>query len=162
MTMTLYEIALEYRALAERLAATNDDEQSVADTLEGEAYPLEVKVTSCAYAAKNLAATAEAIKAAAKDMMARAERLERQQERLKKYMADCMEIAGVKAISCPHFEVRLQANPEKVDVFEEALVPNKFYKQPPPVLDKAALKDALKKGDVPGAKLTRTQRLSIK
>lgn len=53
-----------------------------------------------------------------------------------------------------------------VDVFEPALLPAQFMRQPEPPLpapDKTAIKDALKAGqDVPGARLATTNRLEIK
>jgi hypothetical protein len=54
MTMSLYSIAHEYRAVVDHLMDVQTDEQAIADTLEAEAYPLELKAQNVAYAIKNL------------------------------------------------------------------------------------------------------------
>ena len=51
MTMSLYSIAHEYRAVVDHLMDVQTDEQAIADTLEAEAYPLELKAQNAARAA---------------------------------------------------------------------------------------------------------------
>ncbi len=164
--MNLYEIAHEHRALVERLMSTQDDEQTIADTLEAESYPLEAKAQNVAYAVKNLEATAAAIKQAEADMAERRKRIERRAESLKEYAKTCMEIAGVQKIECAHFALSLRHNPPAVDVFEPGLVPAEYMwlaAPPPPAVDKRAIKEALQAGkDVPGAVLVRGIRVEIK
>lgn len=161
--MSLYQLAQEHRAMVERLMETNDDAQSVADTIEAESWPLEHKARNMGYAIKNLEATAAAIRQAEAEMAARRKAIENRVERLREYTRTCMEIAGIRQIDCPHFALTIKSNPEAVEVYEEGLIPDEYYRTPPPVLDKAALRAALKSGEaLPGAALVRTTRLEIK
>lgn len=165
-SLSLYAIATEHRAMVERLMDTQDDAQAIADTIEAESYPLEVKAQNVAYAIKNLDATAAAIKSAEAEMAARRKAIEKRVEHLREYTKTCMEVAGVTKIECPHFALTIKKNPAAVDVFEPGLIPAAFMKQPepPPAMpDKAAIKAALQDGqDVPGALLAQGTRLEIK
>jgi hypothetical protein len=164
--LSLYQIAHEYRALVDHLMDTQTDAQAIADTLEGEAYPLEVKAQNVAYAVKNLEATAAAIKAAEQEMAERRKVTEKRAEQLREYAKTCMEVAGVSKIECPHFALTIKKNPAAVDIFEAALIPQSFMKMPeppPPSPDKAAIKAAIQAGnEVPGAQLSQGTRLDIK
>ncbi len=57
----------------------------------------------------------------------------------------------------------IQDNPPSVVVENEFILPAQYLKQPPPVVDKVAIKAAIKAGViVPGAHLAQSQRLVIK
>jgi len=166
MNMSLYNIAQEHRALVERLMDTQDDEQAIADTIEAESYPLELKAQNVAYAIKNLEATAEAIKNAEKEMADRRKAIEKRAANLREYVHTCMEIAGMQKIECPHFALTIKKNPAAVEIFEPSLIPASFMRQPeppPPAVDKKAIAEAIKAGqEVPGALLAQGTRLDIK
>lgn len=162
----LYLLAHEYRAAADQLADMDLDDQTIADTLEGMAGELEVKATNVAMMARNLEATAAAIKDAEVRMAARRKTLERRSQWLRHYLLESMQHAGIKRMECPQFVLAVRDNPARVDVFEQALVPAHFLRQPeppPPEPDKMAIKKALESGaDVPGCRLTKTQRLEVR
>lgn len=164
--LSLYELAADYRRIVERLESTQDDEQAIADTLEGEAYPLQVKAQGVAYYVKNSEAMAEALKKAEAEMAARRKRFEKAAERGKQYIHDCMVMAGMTKIECEHFALTIKKNPPSVDVFEPELVPIEFTTLPPPpeaVPNKKAIAEALKDGqDVPGARLVHSTRVEVK
>lgn len=164
--ITLYQIAAEHRQMVERLMDATDDAQTIADTLEAESYPLEVKAQNVAYAIKTLDANAAAIKAAEQDMAARRKAMESRAAHIKEYLKTCMEIAGVDKVNCPHFALTIKKNPPAVDIFEPGLIPAEFMKQPeppPPAPDKAAIKVAIQDGkEVPGAMIVQGTRLEIK
>jgi hypothetical protein len=98
-------------------------------------------------------------------MAARRKAIENRAEGLRRYVLTSMQVAGVQKIECPFFKLAIQNNPPAVDVFEPGLIPAEFMKQeppPPPEIDKAAIKEAIKAGrEVPGAKLSQGQRLAI-
>lgn len=166
MALSLYEISLEYRAAAEKLADLDLDAQTIADTLEGLSGDLATKAQNVAFFVRNLEATAAAIKQAEADMAARRKAMENRADSLKRYIFESMTVAGIEKIECPHFRLAIKNNPAAVDVFEPGLVPASFMRTPeppPPAPDKTAIKEALKAGqDVPGARLTSGQRLEIK
>jgi hypothetical protein len=164
--ISLYVIAAEHRQMVEALMATDNDAQTITDTIEAESYPLEVKAQNVAYAIKNLEATAAAIKDAEQEMASRRKSIENRALNIKTYLQHCMEVAGVSKIDCPHFRLSIKNNPPSVDVFEEKLIPAEFMRQPepPPAQpDKAAIKEAIQAGkDVPGAMLVQVKRLDIR
>jgi len=166
MTLALYQIAQEHRAMVEALMSTQDDAQAIADTIEAESYPLEEKARRVAYAPKILDAEADAIESAAKEMMARAKAKRNRADNIREYLKTCLEVAGVSKIESPHFAITIRKNPPSVDVFEPALIPAEFMRQPappPPSIDKTAIKEAIKAGrDVPGALLSSGTRLEIR
>jgi hypothetical protein len=162
----LYILANEYRAAAERLADLDLDEQTVADTLEGLSGELEAKATNVAMFARNLEATAVAIKEAEAGMAARRKAIENRAAGLRRYLLGAMQSTGISKIETPHMVLSIRNNPESVDIFDAAQVPAEYMRQPeppPPAPDKTAIKAAIKSGhDVPGAKLTQSQRLEVR
>lgn len=166
MTIALYTIAAEHRAMVEALTNSQDDAQAIADTIDAESYPLEVKAQQVAYAPRILEAEADAIEAAAKEMLARAKSKRNRARSIREYLKTCMEVAGVNKIECPYFTVRIHQNPPSVDVFEPSLIPMEFMRYPeapPPSVDKVAIRDAIKSGRaVPGAILQTSTQLMIK
>jgi len=164
-TLTLYEIANEHRAMVEALMSTQDDAAAIADTIEAESYPLEVKAQNVAYAIRNMEATAEAIKAAEAQMAERRKAIENRAKRVKEYLQSCMEIAGMTKIECPHFALSIKSNPASVEVLDEKQIPQDYMREVPAsfVIDKTLIKRAIADGfEVPGAKMTQGKRLEIK
>lgn len=165
-SLTLFEVAHEYRDMADRLADLDLDEQTIADTLEAEGGALVEKGTNVAFVVRNLEASAEAIKAAEQQMAARRKAIEARSKRLRQYLLDAMQLAGVSKIESPHFVLSVRANPPSVNVFDADQVPADFMRQPDPPPaepDKKRIADALKAGqDVPGCSLQHGHRLDIK
>jgi hypothetical protein len=166
MTIALYTIAAEHRAMVAALMESTDDAQAIADTIEAESYPLEVKARQAAYAPKMLEAEADAIETAAKEMILRAKAKRTRAGHIREYLKTCMEVAGVTKIECDHFAISIKKSPPSVDVFEPSLIPMQYMHQPetpPPAPDKIAIKAAINAGhDVPGAMLASGTTLVIK
>jgi hypothetical protein len=165
MNPTLYEISAAYRADVEKLANLDLDEATLADTLEGMSGELEEKAQNVIFFARNLEATAAAIKEAEGKMAARRKALETRADGLRRYVFSSMQLAGVSKIECPYFRLSIQNNPPKVDLYEPDLIPLEYMVQPetpPPAPDRTAIAAAIKAGvEVPGAKLSQGQRLAI-
>lgn len=164
--LSLYQIAADHRRMVESLMETQDDAAVIADTIEAESWPLEVKAQNVAYAIRNLESSAEAIKLAEAQMSERRKAIEKRAAHIREYLKTSMEVAGVTKIECPHFALTIAKNPASVDVFEPAMIPAEFMRQPappPPSPDKTAIKQAIKDGkDVPGAQLAYGTSLRIK
>lgn len=167
--LSLYEISREYRDMVDHLMNTQDDAQAIADTIEGESGALITKAQNVAYAIRNMEAAAEAIQEAEKQMAERRKRIENRAGQIRDYLKNCMELAGVSKIDCPHFLLSIAKNPPAVEIFEQSLVPAHFldFPEPPPPpaprVDKAKVKKAIQGGqEVPGAKLSQGTRLVIK
>lgn len=144
------------------------DEKTLKDTLEGEAYPLEVKAQNCCYAIRSCAFDLAAISSEIDRLNALAKRIDKRQENISDYVKNCMQIAGVTKISAGTFALSLQNNPASVDIFERDLIPADYWrtpepKPPEPAPDKKLIKQAINDGfDVQGARLVTVQRLVIK
>ncbi len=163
---SLYQLAVEYRELAERLADTQEDPQAVLDTLEGERWPIEQKTRAVSYVLSNLDYLVEAGRQAEKQVASLRRAREARIERLKSYLHACMDVAGISKIDCPEFQAAIRKNPPKVVIDDDAQVPAAYWRQPeppPPVIDRERIKEDIKAGrDVPGARLEQTTRLEVK
>jgi hypothetical protein len=97
-------------------------------------------------------------------MAKRRKALESRAASIRSYLLQNMVRAGVTKIECPLFKLAVRDNPPSVVIDGE--VPEEFMRQPeppPPVADKKAIGEALKAGrEIPGAHLSRGQRLEIK
>lgn len=167
--LTLYQIAAEYRQITDILMDSGADEQTLKDTLEGEAWPLELKAQNYGFVIRNLQATAASIKEAETQMAARRKAIEKRAADLLERLKTGLEIAGVQKLDCPHFALTIKKNPQAVEIFEPALIPASFMRMPEPppppspAPDRKAIADAIKGGlEVPGALLVQGTRLEIK
>lgn len=163
--ITLYTLAAEYRQLAARLADIQEDEQAIFDTLEGERWPLEQKAQAIVHIIDDLTKLAEASREAKQRLAALIDARKRRAERLKDYLQLCMETAGVTQIDCPEFSLAIHRKAAAVEIYDERLLPDDYWRlpEPKPEPDKKKIGEALKSGmDVPGAKFGPTTRLSIK
>lgn len=163
--LTLYQISHEHRALADALQDMDLDEQTIADTLEAESGLVD-KSQSVAFVIRNLEAFADQVKAEADTMAERAKRVRNRADAVKKYLHECMTLAGVQKIEHPQFTLSIAKNPASVQILDDKQIPAKFMRQPeppPPAPDKKAIKAAIDAGEeVPGAKLTQGTSLRIK
>ena len=163
---SLYDIAAEYRQTADKLADLDLDEQTIADTLEGMSGALEVKAQNVVMFARNLEATATAIKEAETAMASRRKAIEHRAAGLRRYALSAMQVAGVQSIECPYFKLSVRKNPPAVEVFDAAQIPAQFMRTPeppPPAPDKKAITEAIKAGqEVPGARLVSGERLEVR
>lgn len=161
----LFILAQEHRALADKLHDLDLDDQTIADTLEGESGDLVEKGKNIAAIFRNLESDAKQIKEAEEQLCARRKAIERRAERLKEYLKTNMEISGIQKIECPWFVVSLRNNPESVVIDDETLIPRDYLREiparfePDKTLCKAAIKDGF---DVPGVHLERKTSLVIK
>lgn len=162
----LYVLAAQYREAAEKLAELDLPPEVVADTLESLSGEIEAKAPMVAMMARNLEATASAIKEAEAEMAARRKAIENRAASIRRYLMENLQACGITKMECPQFSIRIASNPPSVDVFDEGQIPAQFMKQPeppPPSPDKTAIKSALNSGvDVPGCRLVRGQRIEIK
>lgn len=166
MSLSLYELAQEYREAATKLADLDLPAEVVADTLEGMGGAIEAKAQSVAAFVRNLEASAEAIKQAEVQMAIRRKAIEARAAHIRNYLLSNLLATGIHKIDCALFSIAVKDNPVSVVVDAESQIPEQFMRvpdPPPPAPDKKAIAAALKAGeDVPGCHLAKTQRLDIK
>jgi len=161
----LFQIAQEYRAVADRLAEIDLDDATIADTLESVAGDIEAKAIAVASVIRNIEAERDAIKGAIADMTARAKAADARASSLRDYLRSNLEACDIKRVSCPLFAIAIKANPPRVVIDNADALPPWLMTQPEPPApqpDKNAIRDALKLGQVSGAHLESTTRLEIK
>lgn len=164
MTIALYELTADFIAVADKLSASDLDEQTIADTLEAYAADFDNKVVAIASLIRNIEATAEAIKAAEADMATRRKAMENKAASLRNYVLTNLKATGKDRVECPLFKVSVRNNAPSVSIAEGSIIPAEFIKTKTElVTDKKALKEALEAGqELPGITLVRSNTLSIK
>jgi hypothetical protein len=165
--IALYALADQYKQLAERLSSMDLDAQTVADTIEASGLTDEIaeKATGIEIVARTLEMHNPAIDAEIERLTALKKHRQKAAAGLREYLKTHMIATGIQKIEAPLFKIGLRNNPPSVDVFEADLVPLEYMVQPetPPMApDRKAIAKAIKEGkDVPGARLTQTQRLQV-
>jgi hypothetical protein len=184
-SMTLYQLSADYLEALDYLTDPEVDVpmEAVTDTLDGFQLELTEKATNVAAFARNLEASAKAIKEAEQAMARRRRALENRSQWIKNYLKRNMEATGITKIECPWFVLSIRNNPPAVDVTDEAALPDDAvtvtleldrgaynaikdklngHQVTGTKVDKAGLKARLQGGEaIEGARLERGTRLQI-
>mgnify|MGYP000644483399 CR=1 FL=1 len=128
----LFEVAANYRALAEKLHDTDLDDKTIEDTLESESGDLVEKLTNVGFVIRNIDAEVSAMKDAEEKIAARRKSKENRIARLKAYALANMLATGKTKIESPYFVMGLRNNPESVVIAADAVIPAEFMREPPP------------------------------
>lgn len=160
-----FELAAQYRRLAEVLAERHDDEQLIADTLESISGPLDEQLENLAKMVRNIEAAASGVQKTIADLEAREAALQHAAERGHRLILDLMRLAGRDKVTTALFSLAIRKNPPCIVVECEAELPPAYLTYPPappPTPDKKAIAAALKAGvSVPGARTEQGVRLEI-
>ncbi len=163
----LYDVSNKYRALFDRMASELTevwDEHSL-QAIEALSDGTEEEAINLAAEIKNLEAQAEMVKQAKKEMEKRQTSLENFAEYLKGHLIKILVSSDIKAITtCPMFAIRIRKNRLGVDVVNEDLIPEQYYKQKITFqLDKISIHKDIENGiEVPGAILSSKLTVAIK
>lgn len=161
---TLYEIAAEFKEIADRLQDSDLPDEVVRDTLEGCAMDFDNKAIATASLIRNMEATAAAIAEAEAVQYRRRKAIENRISALRSYLMSMMVTVDRRRIECPLFKIAVQGT--KASVIIEGEIPDDYLvypEAPPPRPDKDAIKSAIEAGkEVPGARLQAGQTLVIK
>lgn len=163
--MSLFEIAEEYRFLAELAADPDADDESFSEAIAAALGEFDEKVISLASVARNLEAQAAQITEAAKAMQERAKRADKRAAGIREFILAGLNAAGTKKVVCPHFIVALKKSPSSVEIDDDADIPYDLIRVVPATSapDKFAIKKAIECGrEIPGVRLIQKMRLEIK
>ena len=112
---------------------------------------------------RNLGADEDALDAEIKRLQDKKRSAANNRERLREYLKKSMCDAGILRIKAPAFVLSIGDGPESVEIDDEDQIPGEFIrtKREP---NKAAILEAYRRDGecVPGARVTRKQRLTIK
>lgn len=165
---SLYQLTGERLALARRLESLNLDDETIADTLEGESSALEAKIADYGFVIRNRRSFSDEIEAEIERLQARLKAERSRVAKIEAWLLSNMQACGITEIECPVFKISVKQNPESVVVLNEQEIPAEYMRvpevktptaQPDKILIKAALKAQI---DIPGCRLARTVKLEIK
>ena len=159
--MKLYELAQNYAQLLE--VAEEIESDALVDTLEALQDAIEDKAENIAKLIKNLEADAKIIKEEEQRLAERRRAIEAKVDKLKTYLQEQLETAGLQKVKRPTITVAIQVNTPSVDVIDETAIPSDFLIPQAPKLDKRSILERLKKGEaIPGVTLKQTKGVRIR
>jgi chaperonin cofactor prefoldin len=163
---TLYELTADFQNLLMLAEDPDTDPQAFADTLEGIEGAIEDKADGYAKVIRNLEADAAACDAESKRLRNKKQTIENNIKRMKSALQFAMQMTGKTKFKTALFTFGIRKNPVSV-VIDAANVrdfPEQYIIESEPILDKRALKDALKAGeDMTGlCHLEQSESLSIR
>ncbi|HEX7648296.1 MAG TPA: siphovirus Gp157 family protein [Noviherbaspirillum sp.] len=157
-----FELAAQYRQLAELLAERHDDEQVVADTLESISEPLDERLENLAKIVRNIESAKHGVERTIAQLEARHASLDRAAERARRLILDLMRTSGREKVTTALFSFAVKKNPPAVVVDNAQALAPEYLTWHAPTPNKRAIAAALKEGhSVPGAHSEQTVRLEI-
>ena len=138
--MTLHDTLQRLREV--RYAVEPEDCDGLGDALVA-AEGFEHVCLDVAEAAVEHELQAKAVADRIAELAERKARLLRTSDRLRAVVLQAMEIRGVSSIPSPALTLSVSRRGGDLVVTDESLVPSRFFKPQPPVLDKKALKEAV-------------------
>ena len=168
MSLKLYEIADEYRALLALMDSSEEDEideDSFLLALAALESDFNAKATNIACLIREIVSESHAVTETAKTLQSRSQRLDKRADLLRNYLCSQMQIIGLDHASDSRISIALKRNPASVQVESPDCLPPEYCRVIPECVepDKTAIKTALKSGiTIPGCALIQTTRLDIK
>jgi hypothetical protein len=165
MNITLYHAAESVRALLDQVDSETGE---LPEGFEQARAIVATKAQAVAAFILENEAQAVMVEAHAKALLDRVKTARKRSEWLKQYLHGHMDACGILSIKsdCGTFAVKLEKErDESVEIFDAAQLPADYLREVPAKSepDKALIRKALKDGfDVPGAKLTAKDRLTLK
>ena len=163
---TLYQLTDDYLTLLEMAEDPDMDEQALMDTMEGIEGEIEIKAEGYAKVIRTLEGDAAACDAESKRLRNKKQTIENNIKRMKSALQMAMEATGKTKFKTALFSFGIQKNPAAVVMDEGYIenIPERFLIPQDPVIDKRAIKEALKSGeDLEGiAHLESTSSLRIR
>lgn len=159
-----YDLNKQARAARDLVAALKgEDEDLVHDMTEGETDLFEA-IDAALAEIDECALIIDGCKAREAEFESRRLRAERRRETVRTLVEQAILLAEVGTVRRPTGTLTVSLVKPKPIVTDESAVPTKFWKQPEPVLDKAAINAAAKAGEsIPGVSMTNGgSRLTIR
>ena len=158
---TLYELTNQYQQLLE--LESEIDEQTFIDTLQSIDEAIEDKAENLAKVIKEMEATITTIANEVNRLQSKKQVVANRVSNLKTYLQGEMEKVNKTKIKGELFTVNIQNNPPSLRVDRTDNIPKDFFVEQEPTLDKKALKEAVKNGEViEGVALVQTRSLRIR
>lgn len=161
--MTLYELTDDYLEIASMIDDPDVDPQTIADTLESIGGEIEDKAENYAKVIANATAEADGLAKEIERLTRRKKAIETNARRVKDTLQNAMVITGKMKFKTPLFSFGIQKNPASLEIAEGTTIPERYLIPQEPKVDKAAIKAALKDGEViDGCTLVQGESLRIR
>lgn len=149
----LYRLNREMIAAnALREALGTDDDDLLRDSIEGET-DLHEMIAATVTSMDEDTMLADGLANRIYDLKTRAARIEKRIATKRAAIEQAMVIGDLKTLELPTITATVKRTTPGLQITDEAMIPEAYWKAKDPVLDKAALKKALKDGPIPGAQL---------
>ena len=159
--MRLYDLTEQYQDILDLLRDEPDSEELQA-MLEGLEGAIEEKVENIVKVAKTLEYEAKAVGEEIKRLQERKTSIENNRKRLLENAQDLLDRAGLQKLQGQLFTVWIQNSPPSVNVLDEKLIPERFYKFTPSLQKKEVI-EAIKNGEeVPGVEIVQGRGLRVR
>lgn len=159
---TLYELTDDYRQLLDMLEDDTIDQEVLADTLEAVGGEIEVKAEGCAKIIRELEGSVDTISNEIARLQERKSVKLNNIQRIKSYLELAMIETGKKKFKTDLFGFNIQKNPPSVIIDNEEGIPEEYWVEQAPKLDKTALKKWLKENREDFAHLEQSESLRIR
>jgi hypothetical protein len=160
---SIFEINTRLIEAYEMAAAGDYDDETVQTTIEAIEWELEEKADGYAAFIKILKGECDTADNEIKRLQALKQSKQAFADRLKVNLQGVMTNTGKVKFKTPLHTFYIQKNPVSLHIFDDASIPEAYLIPQPPKPDSAAIKEALKNGDViPGAGLTQGESLRIR
>ena len=157
--MNLYELSQNYLAVQEM----DLEPETLKDTLDSIEDAAVDKIEKLVRVMRNNEGDINSIKLEEERLKKKRQSLENYNKFFKQYIEDTMRLMEKTRLKAGFFNLAIQNNPPSVEVFDEALLPERFLIEQPPKIDRAGIAELLKAGEeVPGAELKQTKGLRIR
>jgi predicted nuclease with TOPRIM domain len=157
---TLYDLTSDFLQVQQLI---EEGHENLEDTLESINIAVEDKLENIAKLIKNIEADVNSFKTEEKRLAERRKSLENRITNLKQYAESNLRAIGERKVKTGLFTFSIQKNAPSVSILDDKLIPKNFYVPVEPKLDKTAIKDVLKSGEiVPGVELKQSESLRIR
>ena len=160
--MKLYEITgeiLELLTMAEDLEL---DQKMIQDTMEGLDFEFEEKAEAYAKIIKTMEMDIAGLDTEIQRMTKKKATIKNNIDRLKRSLEGAMIATGKRKFKTPLFGFGIQKNPPSLNVLDESKIPEEFWIEQQPKLDKKAVIAYVKENKVDWAELSQTESLRIR
>lgn len=159
----LYEISDRYRNIQELLDNPDLPEVDILQALNKIDEEFDTKVENIAKLISSLNSDIDGIKKEIKRLQVRKNVMEHRADDLKNYIYEHMKLLKKQKIKGKLFTLSIRKTSPAVDIVEEEVIPKKYWKPQPDVLDKKSILDELKNNmEIPGVKIKQGTALSIR
>lgn len=160
---TLYELTNEYLQLLEMAEDPDVNEETLKDTMDAIGGEIEYKADCYAKVMKTLDGDIASLDAEIKRLTSRKQTIKNNVDRIKNALEMAMRACDKPKFKTTLFSFNIQKNPARVVIAENAIIPEEYFDQPDPVLNKTRIKEALKAGIViDGATMEQSESLRIR